>query len=245
LKVLGLIPARRGSRGLPNKNVLPLLGRPVVWYTVQHAKAARLLDRLVVSTNSPEVAAVARTEGLDVIERPSRLATATARIDSVLVHALEHLKVTARFEPDIIVVLYANVAVRPAGIIDRCIRCLSRTGADSVRTFTPVGKVHPLWLSELDEDRVRPYVNSQIYRRQDLPRLYYHDGAVVAVTRKALACAAENPDDNFAFFGRDRRGIALREGEAIEIDSIVDLYVAEAMLRVAGDKPTNRKGRSR
>jgi len=245
LKALGVIPARRGSRGLRDKNIWPLLGKPVVWYSIQHAREAGLLDRVVVSTDCPEVKEIARQEDVAVIDRPRRLATATARIDSVLVHAVEHLKRTEGFAPDIIVLLYANVPVRPAGLIDRAIRRLARTGADSVRSFTPVGKVHPMWLSMLDEDhRVTAYTQSQVYRRQDLPGLYYHDGGVVAVTSEALACVRHNPDDNFAFFGRDRRGLELKEGMVVEIDSLLDLCVAEAMLRVGSDEGSGRSRRA-
>jgi len=127
------------------------------------------------------------------------------------------------------VVLYGNVPVRPEGVIDQAVEMLETTGCDSVRSFCPVGKWHPAWMSRLDGDRVTALVEGSIHRRQDLEPVYLHDGAVVAVSRESLLRGRTTPDDPHAFFGVDRRGIK-SEGGAIEIDSVRDLYLAEAEL---------------
>ena len=101
-----------------------------------------------------------------------------------LQHALDTLR---RHRADALVVLYGNVPVRGDGVIDRAIRTLAETGCDSVRTFCPVGKWHPAWMSRLEGDgRVAALQPGSIHRRQDLPELLLHDGAVVAVSRASM-----------------------------------------------------------
>ncbi|MDB5302549.1 MAG: putative CMP-sialic acid synthase, partial [Phycisphaerales bacterium] len=122
---------------------------------------------------------------------------------------------------------------RGAGVIDRAVRMLADTGCDSVRTFCPVGKWHPAWMSRLEVDRVVPVQAGSIHRRQDLAPLFLHDGAVVAVSRASMLRGRSNPGDPHAFFGVDRRGFETQAGETVEVDQLRDLYWAEAVLREA------------
>jgi N-acylneuraminate cytidylyltransferase len=227
MDTLGVILARAGSVGLPSKHLLPLLGRAVIEYTFDHAEAAKMLSRVVVSTDCPGVTRLALQRGLEVIHRPPELATSDASVQDVMLHALDMTGVS----PDALVVLYGNVPVRGAGVIDRALSHLKSTGCDSVRTFCPVGKWHPAWMSKLDGDVVVPVQQGSIHRRQDLTPLFLHDGAVVAVTDKAMARSREFRNDPHAFFGVDRRGIQTQAGETVEIDHQRDLYWAEAVLR--------------
>ena len=232
MNVLGVILARAGSAGLKNKHVLPLLGRPVVQYTFAHARQAKLLTRVVVSTDSPEVRRLAEANFFETVRRPAELATADASVQDAMLHALETVESTSTFRADALVVLYGNVPVRGDGVIDRALRTLAETGCDSVRTFCPVGKWHPAWMSKLEDDgNVVPLHPGSVHRRQDLPTLFLHDGAVVAVTRAAMLRGRDNPLDPHAFFGLHRRGIRTEAGETVEIDEQRDLYWAEAVLR--------------
>jgi N-acylneuraminate cytidylyltransferase len=224
MNTLGVILARAGSVGLPNKHVLPLLGRGVIEYTFDAAAAARRLTRVVVSTDCPGVRRLAEQRGLKVIARPPRLATSDASVQDVMLHAMDDAA-------DALVVLYGNVPVRGDGVIDRAIDLLESAHCDSVRTFCPVGKWHPAWMSRLDGDKVQPLIPGSIHRRQDLEKLFLHDGAVVAVSRSSMLRGREFPHDPHAFFGIDRRGITTEPGETVEIDDRRDLYWAEAVLR--------------
>ena len=152
-----------------------------------------------------------------------------------MLHAMESLERSGTFQADALVVLYGNVPVRGEGVIDRAVSHLFQTRCDSVRTFCPVGKWHPTWMSRLEGDVVTPNVPGSIHRRQELEPLFLHDGAVVAVTRAALLRGRMHPDDPHAFFGTDRRGIRTEPGETIEIDEQRDLYLAEAALRQRAD----------
>lgn len=237
---IAIILARAGSKGLPGKNVAPVAGRPCIAWTIQAAQGARSVAHVAVSTDDPLAAAVAREMDARVIDRPPSLASDTARIDDAARHARGVLRerLGAALDAAPIVILYANVPVRPCDLVDRAVACLLETGCDSVQSYAPVGKHHPYWTARLDEatGRVRPWegdtLNNNVFRRQDLPPAYIPDGGVIALTRRALFC--EIPDvapGPHAFFGADRRGVLTREGEVVDIDTPVDLAVAEAILR--------------
>jgi CMP-N,N'-diacetyllegionaminic acid synthase len=229
MNTLGVILARAGSVGLPSKHLLALLDRPVIEYTFDHAAAAKRLTRVVVTTDCPGVTRVAESRGLKVIARPPELATSDASVQAVLLHALDEVGKEG-FKADAVVVLYGNVPVRGKGVIDRAIELLETSGCDSVRSFCPVGKWHPAWMSKLEGDVVHALQPGSIHRRQDLTPLFLHDGAVVAVSRASMLRGRRFPDDPHAFFGVDRRGIQTEAGETVEIDHLRDLYWAQAVL---------------
>jgi len=236
MNVLGVILARAGSAGLPNKHLLPLLGRPVIQHTFAHARESRRLTRIVVSSDSPDVLRMGAAAGFETVVRPAGLATADASVQDVMLHAMEQVESRPGFSADALVVLYGNVPVRPPGAIDRALKMLAETRCDSVRSFCPVSKWHPAWMAQLAGDRVLPLQPGSVHRRQDLPELFLHDGAVVAVSRRSMLLGKTSPQDPHAFFGADRRGFPTEVGQTVEIDHLRDLYWAEAVLR---DTPTN------
>jgi CMP-N-acetylneuraminic acid synthetase len=240
MNILGVIMARAGSEGLPNKHLLPLLGRAVISYTFDHALAARRLSGLVMSSDSPAILDLAAARGIRAVQRPPELATADASVQDVMLHAMRTLEARTDFRADGLVVLYGNVPVRGEGAIDRAIELLESTRCDSVRSFCPVGKWHPAWMSKLAGDRVEPLRAGSVHRRQDLAPLFLHDGAVVAVSRDSMMRGAEQPDDPHAFFGMDRRAIRTEPGETVEIDHLRDLYWAQAVLMERNQTPTHQ-----
>jgi CMP-N,N'-diacetyllegionaminic acid synthase len=235
MNVLGVILARGGSVGLKNKHLLNLLGRPVIEYTFDHARAARRLTRTVVSSDDANILSLARRHGFETIQRPAELATSEASVQEVMLHAMRTVESGNQFKADAVVVLYGNVAVRPPGVIDRAIDLLEASGCDSVRSFCPVGKWHPQWMSRLEGDVVVPLHPNSIHRRQDLEPLLLHEGAVVAVSRASMLRGESDPQNPHAFFGVDRRGIRTEMDETVEIDALRDLYWAEAVLRAQAE----------
>ncbi|MCA9285793.1 MAG: NTP transferase domain-containing protein, partial [Phycisphaerales bacterium] len=137
--VLAVVIGRAGSKGLPGKNARVVAGRPMVCHSIEDALQAESVDRVVVSTDGDAIAAAARGMGVEVVRRPAELAHDTATVDSAVRHAVEALDDPA----PLIVVLYANVPVRPPGLIDRAVRLLRDSGADSVQSYASVGKHHP------------------------------------------------------------------------------------------------------
>jgi len=232
--VLGVILARAGSKGLPDKCVRALLGRAVIEYTFDHVSASRRLSGAVLTTDSEPLKVLARRRGIEVINRPPELASDIAGVDAAARHAVARWESGHGRSVDAVVLLYGNIPVRAHGLIDRAVEHLASTGADSVRSVAPVTKQHPDWVHRLDGDRMVQYHSNSIHRRQDLEPLYYHDGAAVAVTRAALFGALASPGDHQAFLGCDRRALLQRPEDAVDIDEPLDLLVAETLLRARG-----------
>lgn len=237
-KCLGVILARGGSQGLPGKHLISLLGRPVISYTFDHARQASRLTHVVVSSDDRGILRLAEREGLATVQRPAELATSDATVQDVLLHALDHVeRNTAGAAFDAVVTLYGNVPVRPVmtsgspSVIDHAVDMLFDAAADSVRSFTPVGKWHPQWMAILRDGHVTPLYAGSVHRRQDLAPVWLHDGAVVVSSRAVMEQARRQRDDPHAFFGIDRRGIDVPHGSTVEIDTRRDLFWAEAVLR--------------
>jgi len=226
--VTAVIIGRAGSRGLPGKNTKLLAGQPMVMHSIAAANAATLVDQILVSTDSEAMAQCAMDAGIAVVNRPAHLASDTATVDAAVRDAVEISAPNAQ----LVVILYANVPVRPAGLIDRAISALLEHDADSVQSYAPVGKYHPWWMSHINEDgKVEPYDDHGVYRRQDLPPLYVPDGGVIVVTREALFTVVQ--DQPHAFLGTKRHAVTNPAGAVVDIDDSVDLRVAEAMLAEA------------
>ncbi len=224
-RVLAIILGRAGSKGLRGKNSLVLSGRPMIAHTIAHAQSASTVDRIVVSTDGRTIAEAARQCGVEVILRPAELASDTATVDAAARHAIE----TSGDDASIIVILYANVPIRPPTLIDRAVALLHNTAADSVQSYCATGKNHPWWMCRMGEEgRMAPFDDHRVYRRQDLPALFMPDGGIIAVRRQSLFTI--DPEHPHAFLGKDRRGIETQPGEVIDIDTPLDLRVAEAIL---------------
>ncbi len=237
--VVAVILARAGSRGLPRKNALMIAGRPMIAWTIDDARDATLLDGIVLSTDLPAAAVVAREMNIRVIDRPPELAGDTATVDAAARHAIAEIEKSSN-PISHAVILYGNVPVRPTAIIDRAVAHLLQTGCDSVRSVRPVDKQHPDWLHRLSDDQMAPFRPNRIYRRQDLEPLYYHDGAVLTMTRAGLFTV--DPREPHAFFGADRRAVVACGGPTVDIDGPEDFEIAEAILlrratAQAGDSP--------
>jgi CMP-N,N'-diacetyllegionaminic acid synthase len=230
MHTVAVILVRAGSKGLPNKCILPLCGRPVLSYTLAHAQESRRIDAVAITTDSPEAAAIARTAGAMVIDRPPHLATDGASASATVRDALRQYEALTGLALDVLVLLGGNVPLREPGLIDRCVDLLLETGCDSVQTVVAVGKHHPDWMYRVDAGRMQPLRASRIVRRQELEPLHELSGAVV-VTRRDLLLASENDPDPTAYLGTDRRAVIEGE-ESVDIDTLRDFYLAEAVLRM-------------
>jgi len=230
MTVLGVILARAGSKGLPGKCMRTLGARPLLAYTLDHARASRRLSAKVLTTDCDRAKSLAREYGIEVIDRPLDLADDRATVDAAARHAVTLWESAHRAQVDDVVLLYGNIPVRAPDLIDRAIEHRARTGADSVRSVAPVSKQHPDWLHRLEGDRMVQFRTNSLYRRQDLEPLYYHDGAAVVVTRQALFGALATPEDKQSFLGSDRRALVQRPDEAVDVDEAIDLRLAEAIL---------------
>jgi len=229
MRVLGLILARAGSKGLPGKNVLPLAGVPMIAHTVRHALDAARVDVVAVSTDDPVAAEVARAAGALLVDRPAELADDGAAIVDAARHAaaaVESRDGQSRF--DAVVILYGNVPIRPDGLIDDAIDKLESSGCHSVQSVCRTGKAHPYWMKRLlDGDRLEPYEPNDVHRRQDLPPVYLLDGGLIVVKREQLDAGSDGPH---GFLGADRRAVVTAAGAVVDVDGPVDYALARGLL---------------
>lgn len=231
-ETLAIILARAGSKGLPNKNALPLAGKPMLRWTIDHARHSETIDHIVVSTDGNQLTQIAQDAGIEVISRPDELSHDSAAVDAAARHALTEFE--NRYpNRDIqhVAILYGNVPIRPADLTDRAINKLIDTNCDSVQSVYQVGKTHPYWMRTLTgpaNDQMGQYQPNNIHRRQDLPPVYMLNGGIIAVTRKSLLTT--KPNHPHAFLGTDQRAIVCNEDEVVDIDSYVDLRLAETIL---------------
>ncbi len=226
-KILALVPARGGSRGIPGKNIRPLAGRPLICWTIETALRTACLDRVVVSTDDPGIAAIARQAGAETpFLRPVELAGDATTDMQVYEHALRWLSDNQAYRPDVVVWLRPTAPLRIVDDIEGAVAMLIRTGADWVRTVCPVDH-HPFWMYRLEEDRLQPLLPGldieKYPRRQLLPPVFRLNGAVDVAWRDTLM-------KKRLFYSGDVRAYVMPGERSIDIDTMVDFFTAEALL---------------
>jgi D-3-phosphoglycerate dehydrogenase len=221
--VLGVIPARGGSKGIPKKNIKPLLGRPLLAYTVDAARKSRRLTHVVVSTDDSETADIARELGVEVIDRPQDLARDTTPTLPVVQHALDVLE-PQRGRFDYVFTLQVTSPFRSAADIDQAIELLQTSGAESVIGVVRVFDNHPARVKKIREGRLEAFetFEPEGIRRQDLPPAYLRNGAVYVVRRDVL--------DRGSLLGQDQCPFEMPPARSINIDEPLDFALAEAAL---------------
>jgi len=231
--VIGVIPARGGSQRLPGKNILRILGKPLIEYTIEIALQATMLDRVVVSTDHDGIADIAKAFGAEVVMRPKELATAEAPIDDALRHVVNFLKTNEGSSTEIVVSMQANDPVRRQGEIDEIVRRLMATPwATSIATAYKISQ-RPEWAKRIINEEtmeIRPFLDPGTnFRMQDLPDLYLLDGSIIAVRTEVLERAAGDKRVH-AYLG-DRVAIFVHDSKyAVEIDELEDIELAEFYL---------------
>ncbi len=226
-KILALIPARGGSKGIPGKNIRHLAGRPLICWTIDTALATSVLDRIIVTTDDREIAAIARQAGADVpFLRPAELARDETTDMPVYHHALQWLADEERYLPDIVVWLRPTAPLRIPVDIEQAVARLLTTGADWIRSICPV-EHHPYWMYRLEDDRLQPFQpgldTARFPRRQTLPPVYRLNGAVEVTWCRTIL-------KKQLLYSGDVRGYIMPPERSIDIDTMIDFLTAEALL---------------
>jgi CMP-N,N'-diacetyllegionaminic acid synthase len=189
MKILATICARGGSKGVPGKNVRPLAGKPLIVHTIDTARKCRLIDRTIVSTDSPEIADIAQAAGAEVpFIRPPELAADTSPKLAAIKHAVRFLETQQAYRPDIVVDLDLTSPLRTVSDIEACIRLVSDEGADNVFSVIPAHRNPYFNMVEVVGGRVQlvKQLPSTLVRRQDAPPVYDMNASIYVWKTEAL-----------------------------------------------------------
>lgn len=221
LKVLAVIPARGGSKGIPRKNIKLLAGKPLIAWTIESGLLAKGVDRVIVSTEDEEIATVAKKLGADVpFTRPLELARDDTPGIAPLLHAIEQLP-----DYDWVLVLQPTSPLRSVEDIEGIIKLGREKDTLSAVSITEVSK-HPFWMYRWDDhQRLQPFIPNRpdIARRQDLPLAYVLNGALYLARTDWLI-------ENQGFIGLETLGYVIPEERSVDLDTPMDWQWAEFLM---------------
>tara|TARA_B110000003_G_scaffold172674_1_gene172288 strand:- start:604 stop:2631 length:2028 start_codon:yes stop_codon:yes gene_type:complete len=234
-KVLGLITARGGSKGIPGKNIVDLCGKPLIQHTIQSALGANLLDRVVLSTDSEEIAAVALNCGCEVpFMRPPELSQDDSSHLQCILHALDRLRNDDGYSPDYVLLLQPTSPFRTSEDIDAAIDIIKQTNCDLVVSVTesPLNLSKHVYVGE--DSRLLPYAEVTdtlgYIRRQQLPKTFSENGAIFLQRAESLRSPPCHTPNFGSLRSDDARVYVMPRERSLDIDSPYDLHLARLLM---------------
>ena len=228
-KILALIPARGGSKGLPGKNIKMLSGKPLIAWSIEQALASRYIDKVVVSTESKKIASVAKRYGAEVpFMRPDKLATDEASSTGVILHALGYFR-AKREEFDYLALLEPTSPLRGGRDLDNALKELidRSSRADSLVSVGEIRLESPFIAKIINNGYVTPLIKlnkKPVYRRQQLPKAYFPYGVIYASKVKTL-------EEKLTFYQERTIPYFIERWQNYEIDDIYDFRCIETILK--------------
>lgn len=223
MNILGIIPARGGSKRTPRKNIKMIAGKPLIAHTIEAGLKSKLINRVVVSTEDAEISQVAIEHGAEVIERPEGLAVDTAKTAPVMIHVVEQLELEG-YVPDIIVILQPTSPTRDEKLIDAALTQLINSDKDSIFGGFKLRKSMPLWKKGFDGKNTAIYDYHFRPRTQEphlMEDLYHETGAFYAIRIDALKKTGDFLGEDVDIFEMER---------SVDIDTPEDFARAEKIL---------------
>lgn len=235
MRILGLVPARGGSKGILGKNIKPLAGKPLVAYTFDSIRESKLLTQTIVSTDDAEIANTCKSLGLTVpFLRPADLAADKSPTLPVITHALDFFAENDVFF-DAVCLLQVTSPFRESGLIDRAIEKFIQSDADALVSVLPVPhEYNPHWVFEPNEKGFLKIATGEkeiITRRQELPPAYIRDGAIY-ITKTAVI------QEQNSLYGKSLAFIENQSDIHVNLDTLDDWQKAEQLL--ANRKPQTK-----
>jgi CMP-N,N'-diacetyllegionaminic acid synthase len=233
-KILAVTLARGGSKGIPRKNITPILGIPLIAYTILEAKKSKYIDDYVVSTDDAEIKSVSLEYGAQVpFFRPAQLSSDTATSADALIHAVEEMEKIKNTKYDIVIELMCTNPLKDHTDIDLVLEKLVNKDADSVISVVKLEDHHPIRIKKIEDDFLLDFClyEKPENRRQDLkPDAYIRNGAIYAVKRSVLM------DTRWRYGTQNSRPHIIESRRSINIDEPLDLVVAEILLKEQSKK---------
>lgn len=225
-KIIAIIPARGGSKGIPQKNIRLLAGKPLIAYTVDYALKSKYIDTVVVSTEDQEIAAISYKYGAEIIKRPAILAQDDSPTIDAVLHVLEALKIQNE-EQNVVVLLQPTSPLRNSEDIDSAIDLFLKNECDSIISVCE-SEHPPYWAYKIDDHYLKPIMGNDFLkkRRQELPKSYMPNGAIYISTVGVL--------NKYKSFNSSRRLPYLMPAiRSVDIDNELDFIVAESIINIS------------
>lgn len=221
--MIALIVARGGSKGLPNKNIKILNGKPLIAYTIEAAKKSKNIDEIILSTDCPKIAEISITYGAKVpFMRPEFLATDTSPVIETFLYTIDKLKNEFNYNIEDFILLQPTSPLRTTKDIDNAIEIFYSKNADSVISYTPEN--HPIfWHKIINEDySIKDIFENNSSNRQDFQKTYYPNGAIYIFKYNLIKQKKYYSDKSFAYI--------MPRNRSIDIDTIEDFEYAEFLM---------------
>lgn len=225
-KILGIIPARGGSKGIPGKNIRMLGGKPLLYYAAHAAQESGLVNRLVLTTDSPEIADIGRTLSVEVpFLRPAELAQDDTPMFPVIDHAVQFVE-NEGWIPEIILLLQPTAPLRQPEHIREAVTLLKETGCDAVASVVEVPQHYaPDFVLKLEDGKLKPFLEGGIKtRRQDVRPAYSRDGTIYAFWRNVFI-------NKRSIYGDDCRPLVITHAESCNLDTMDDWREIEEKIK--------------
>lgn len=225
-RVLAIIPARKGSKGIPGKNIKIMNGKPLIVWTIEQAKKSRYIDKILVSTDCNEIKKISEKAGAKVpYIRPKELSGDKAKTVDVASHAVEYLEKNEKEKYEIMLLLEPTSPLRAEEDIDNAIEKIISN--DNIEAVISIGKMsdHPVLAKRIDGESIKPYfgVNDIESRRQDLTEAYFPYGVVYAIKTKVF-------EQKKTFYPENQSYIELEDWQCFELDKRWDWVCIEAIM---------------
>ena len=225
--ILAVIPARGGSKGIPRKNIVKINDRPLIDYTIQAALQVSRINHVIVSTEDEEIASISRGLGAEVpFMRPNHLAVDQAQSAPVVIDALYRMEEINNIKYDAVLMLQPTSPLRTSKHIEKALDLFFSQECDSVVSVVSVGGTHPFRMKRLVDDRLVNYIDQGFWDmrpRQELPPVYIRNGSIYLIERDVLINKGQ-------MIGEKCLGMVMGDKESINIDSPLDLKLAELLL---------------
>jgi len=226
-KILAIIPARGGSKGVPRKNIVKISGRPLIDYTIQSALKVDMIDNVVVSTDDYEIADISKKLGAQVpFIRSRHLSTDKAQSAPVVIDALKRMEEILNIKYDAVLMLQPTSPLRTSKHIKKSLDLFFSQQCDSVVSVVSVGGTHPFRMKRLIGNQLINYIDQGFWDmrpRQELPPVYIRNGSIYLIDRDVLV-------DKGQLIGENCLGMIMKDEESVNIDSRLDLKLAELLL---------------
>jgi N-acylneuraminate cytidylyltransferase/CMP-N,N'-diacetyllegionaminic acid synthase len=228
-KILAIIPARGGSKGVPKKNIKLLLDKPLIAYTIKAAQDSKYIDRVVVSTEDKNIAEISKRYGAEIpVLRPKELSTDQSPTYEAIIHMLNELALKENYTPDIVCLLQCTSPLRNGADIDGTIERMLKTESDAAVSVCEV-ESNPYWSNIFEGDKLKYFIEEgrKITRRQDLPKVYRFNGAVYIIKTDVFL-------KEKTFEIEKLTGYVMSEENSVDIDTFLDFKIAELIMKERG-----------